>query len=165
MPKITGNETREELEKKAKQDAMLILQRMDRTELELRKKLKEKGYPVHAQECAIDYVKCYHYIDDQRYTINYIERNQSRKGKRLMCMELEQKGVDRSIIECCMEEREDNELEAVLTLIEKKTKGKFPQDEKEEQRLYSYCCRRGFPFHTVKMAIQIWKENQLLEKM
>ena len=39
MPRLTGNETAEELEKKAKQQAMLLLQRMDRTEAELRQKL------------------------------------------------------------------------------------------------------------------------------
>ena len=167
MPKLTGYEMSEELDRKAKQDALLILQRMDRTETELRRKLKEKGYPVQSQDCAIAYMKSYHYIDDERYARNYIERNQKRKGRRLICMELEQKGVDRQIIESCMAENnmEDAEWNAIISLIEKKTKGVIPQNEKEEQRLYAYCCRKGFSFHTVKTAIQMWKENQLLEKM
>ena len=102
MPRLTGNETAEELEKKAKQQAMLLLQRMDRTEAELRQKLKEKGYPVQAQDCAVNYVKAYHYIDDERYANYYIEKNQKKKGRRLIQMELEKKGIDPLVIESCM---------------------------------------------------------------
>lgn len=159
MPRLTGNETKEELEKKAKQEAMILLQRMDRTEAELRQKLKEKGYPTQAQDCAIDYVKAYHYIDDERYARYYIERNQKKKGQRLIQMELERKGIDSLIIESCMDITEDTELSAVLELLEKRTKGKLPQDEKEEQRLYAYCVRRGFPFCVIKSAMQCWKEK------
>lgn len=161
MPRLTGNETEEEQKKKAKLDAMLMLQRMDRTEEQLKRKLQEKGYSKEAQECAIDYVKSYHYIDDVRYASRYIEQNQNRKGKRLIKAELEQKGVDRSIIEYCMEDADDCEWDAVTELIKKKTKGQVPQNEKEWQRLYAYCCRRGFSFHTVKSAIQRWIENNL----
>ncbi|HIR87960.1 MAG TPA: regulatory protein RecX [Candidatus Fimimorpha faecalis] len=159
MPRLTGNETAEELEKKAKQQAMLLLQRMDRTEAELRQKLKEKGYPVQAQDCAVNYVKAYHYIDDERYANYYIEKNQKKKGRRLIQMELEKKGIDPLVIESCMSRIENTELTAVMELIEKRTKGKLPQDEKEKQKLYAYCVRRGFSFHVVKSAMQDWNET------
>ncbi len=159
MPRLTGNETTEELEKKAKRQAMVLLQRMDRTEAELRQKLKEKGYPIQAQDCAVNYVKAYHYIDDERYARHYIERNQKKKGRRLIQIELEKKGIDPLIIDKCMDITEDTEWNAVVELLEKKTKGRLPQNEKEEQRLYAYCIRRGFPFGVVKSAMQHWNKT------
>ena len=74
-------------------------------------------------------------------------------------MELEKKGIDPLVIESCMSRIENTELTAVMELIEKRTKGKLPQDEKEKQKLYAYCVRRGFSFHVVKSAMQDWNET------
>ena len=48
------------LEKRAKRRALYILQRMERTEYQLRQKLQENGYPEKIVQCAIDYVKSVH---------------------------------------------------------------------------------------------------------
>ena len=77
---------REVIVRRAKQKAIDFLKRMDRTEQELRIKLKREEYPPVAVEAAIDYVKSYHYIDDMRYIENYIRLKKGTKSIRLIEM-------------------------------------------------------------------------------
>ena len=60
------------LTKRAKLRAMHLLEKMDRTKGELRKKLEQGGYPSIAIEAALDYVESFQYIDDDRYAARYI---------------------------------------------------------------------------------------------
>ena len=53
--------------KRAKKRALFLLERMDRTELQLCEKLRQNGYPEECVAAAVEYVKQYHYIDDLRY--------------------------------------------------------------------------------------------------
>ena len=53
--------------KRAKKRAMHLLERMDRTEKQLRDKLEDGKYPQVCIDEAIAYVRKYHYIDDYRY--------------------------------------------------------------------------------------------------
>ena len=61
------------LKKRATLRAMHILERTDKTEAQLRRKLEESEYPKEAVESAIAYVTSYGYLDDRRYAEHYIE--------------------------------------------------------------------------------------------
>ena len=61
---------------RAKKRAMFLLEQMDRTESQLREKLRKNGYPDVCVEEALLYVKKYHYIDDLRYAVHYIKYHQ-----------------------------------------------------------------------------------------
>ena len=69
------------LTKRAKLRAMHLLEKMDRTRAELKKKLEQSGYPTKAVEEALKYVESFHYIDDVRYAARYIEFQKSKKEK------------------------------------------------------------------------------------
>lgn len=58
---------------RAKKKALHLLERMDRTEQQLRTKLTEGGYPSEIVEQTLEYVKGFHYIDDVRYARTYME--------------------------------------------------------------------------------------------
>ena len=64
--------------KRAKKRAMHLLEKMDRTEQQLRKKLLESEYPEDLAEEAIAYVKRFHYVDDARYADSYVSGTNSR---------------------------------------------------------------------------------------
>ena len=87
------------LKKRATLRAMHILERTDKTEAQLRRKLEESEYPKEAVESAIAYVTSYGYLDDRRYAEHYIEWKKQGKGKLRLKMELVQKGISREIIE------------------------------------------------------------------
>ena len=63
----------EEQLRQAKLKALRLLERMGRTEAQLREKLLQAEFDSEMVEKAIAYVKSFGYINDERYVRNYIE--------------------------------------------------------------------------------------------
>ena len=150
------------LKKRATLRAMHILERTDKTEAQLRKKLEESEYPKEAVESAIAYVTSYGYLDDRRYAKHYIEWKKQGKGKARLKMELVQKGISREIIEEVLESTDFGETrEMIRQIILKKRKTNIPMNEKEKQRLYGFLMRKGFASSDILavMREEEWRNN------
>ena len=150
------------LKKRATLRAMHILERTDKTEAQLRKKLEESEYPKEAVESAIAYVTSYGYLDDRRYAEHYIEWKKQGKGKARLKMELAQKGISREIIEEVLESTDFGETrEIIRQIILKKRKTNIPMNEKEKQRLYGFLMRKGFSSSDILavMREEEWRNN------
>ena len=150
------------LKKRATLRAMHILERTDKTEAQLRRKLEESEYPKEAVESAIAYVTSYGYLDDRRYAEHYIEWKKQGKGKARLKMELVQKGISREIIEEVLESTEFGETrEMIRQIIIKKRKTDIPMNEKEKQRLYGFLMRKGFSSSDILavMREEEWRNN------
>ena len=105
--------------KRAKLRAMHLLNDMDRTESQLRTKLRQSCYTEDVVEAALAYVKSFGYIDDLDYAKRYIQNRQNQKSKRELYAQLVGKGIERELIELAMEEcytGEDDEIEAIRQL-------------------------------------------------
>ena len=89
----------EVLTKRAKLRAMHLLEQGDRTKKGLRENLLKNGYPSEAVEEAMAYVESFHYIDDKRYALTYIQNQSGKKGRARIQMELRQKGVPQEYID------------------------------------------------------------------
>ena len=140
---------REILVKRAKLRAMHLLTRMDYTEAELEKKLMKGEYTPQAVKIAMDYVRSYHYLDDERYVARYLSAYQGRKSRRQMQFELERKGIPREMIQRRQEAMDDeeggvDETNMIRQLLEKRCKHPKEADEKEKRRHYGYLLRKGF---------------------
>lgn len=150
------------LKKRATLRAMHILERTDKTEAQLRRKLEESEYPKEAVESAIAYVTSYGYLDDRRYAEHYIEWKKQGKGKARLKMELVQKGISREIIEEVLESTDFGETrEMIRQIILKKQKTDIPMNEKEKQRLYGFLMRKGFSSSDILavMREEEWRNN------
>ena len=150
------------LKKRATLRAMHILERTDKTEAQLRRKLEESEYPKEAVESAIAYVTSYGYLDDRRYAEHYIEWKKQGKGKARLKMELVQKGISREIIEEVLESTDFGETrELIRQIILKKRKTDIPMNEKEKQRLYGFLMRKGFSSSDILavMREEEWRNN------
>ena len=128
---------------------MHLLTRMDYTEAELEKKLMKGEYTPQAVKIAMDYVRSYHYLDDERYVTRYLSTYQGRKSRRQMQFELERKGIPRELIRRGQEAMEDeegcaDETGMIRQLLEKRCRNPKEADEKEKRRHYGYLMRRGF---------------------
>ncbi|MDD3279158.1 MAG: regulatory protein RecX [Lachnospiraceae bacterium] len=137
----------EVLTKRAKIRTMHLLMTQDRTEAELRGKLTRDGHPDEVIDRAIAYVKSYHYIDDARYTRQYLESRRGKKSLRSIQFELERRGVDRDTILAVWEEsgaREQSETGQIEALLRKRAGEPHRMDEKELRRIYGYLARRGY---------------------
>ncbi len=132
--------------KRARKRTMHLLERMDRTEAQLRDKLRQGYYPDDVIEDAITYVKSYHYVDDLRYAQNYVRSHKEQKSQRKLQMELLSKGVPKQMITEALEEeyQQENERELILKWIEKKQYCAQEADIKEKRRMYQFLLRKGF---------------------
>ncbi len=131
---------------RAKKYAMNLLMKRDRTEKELRDKLKKAFYPPEAEETAIAYVKSFGYIDDRRYAARYLEAGREKESIRNLARKLKMKGIKRDILEealqsCQWEEENDS---VVRGLIEKRMRSEKLKDEKAVRNMAAYLGRRGF---------------------
>lgn len=134
------------LVKRAKLRAMHLLQKMDRTQAEIQKKLERGGYPAGAIEAAISYVKSFGYVNDARYASSYAESQKEKKGRNRIRMELLQKGISQELVQQALDSLEEttDSRQVIRELLEKKRKGNVRPDEKEKQRLYGFFMRKGF---------------------
>ena len=71
----------------------------DRTEKEIHTKLKEKGYSNLDIDETIDKLKEYGYINEENYAFSYIKSNINKKSKKIIKMELLQKGINKDIVD------------------------------------------------------------------
>ena len=67
---------------RAKEKALSLLQYRNRTQLEMKRKLVQNGYPEIIAEQVMQFLGEYRLIDDEKYVISYIEMN-IRKKRRL----------------------------------------------------------------------------------
>ena len=138
---------------KAKQKAMSILLYMDRTEFQLRSKLEEGEFPPFAIEEAVEYVRSFHYIDDERYAANFVLSKKGTKSKFELKQELKKRGVDEYTIENAIAGGEVCEYDAIKTLFLKKYGKKDLSDPKIFEKAVRYFASKGYSYSDIKKAI------------
>ena len=143
--------------KRVKLRALHLLNQMDRTEEQLRTKLKQGFYTDDMIDRAVAYVKSFGYIEDDDYAKRFILSRQGSKSRKEIYAKLYQKGIAKEIIERAMEEcYEDNEeITAIRKLVEKKHFDVRNAADSEKQKIYGYLARKGFSYDTIRQVIQI----------
>ena len=101
----------EELYRHAVNRALYILEHTDKSEADLKRKLKTAGYPDGIIERALEYVKGYRYIDDSRYALNYIRVHAALVSRRELTNKLMQKGISRDDIDAAFVSYEEEQAE------------------------------------------------------
>lgn len=140
--------------KKAKLKAMSILKYRDRTEKELRMKLKQAGFLESVIDAAVEYVISFHYIDDERYTASYIRYKKDLKSIRQMQMELVEKGIPKDMFNRVIEDQQVSEEEAVRRAIKKRTEDVDTLPQELKQKLIASLYRKGFSQEEIKRQIK-----------
>ena len=140
---------------RARKRTMYLLERMDRTEAQLREKLRQGRYPEDIIENAIAYVKGFHYVDDLRYAESYVRCYSQSKSRRLLYQELVGKGVPRDLIEQALEEEYETEDESakIVRWLEKKHYSAEEADPRQRQRMYQFLLRKGFRSGDIRKAL------------
>lgn len=130
---------------RAKKRALHLLEKQDRSRANLREKLLEGGYPSAIAEMAVLYVESYHYVDDDRYTRNYVSFHKNRKSKRRLAADLRQRGItDAMIEEVIQEEYDQDERDIAKALLAKRHYDPASADRKERERNFRFLLSRGF---------------------
>ena len=142
--------------RRARHRALHILERSDRTEQELRAKL-ERNYRAEAVEDAISYVKQYHYLDDRRYAVNYLNSRGRVKSRRQVEQGLlYKKGISKEVLEEARTEAEpQDEREQIRRWMEKKQIHPETADPNELRRFYLFLMRRGFRSEDILSELRV----------
>ncbi len=140
---------------RAKRRAMYLLQKTDRSEKNLRRKLKEGGYPPEAVDAAIAYVSSYHYIDDERMACAYVRVSMEKKSRQRIRQDLMGKGIDAELIERALEEEftmdEETQIQAWL---EKKNYRDETADRKEREKMIRFLASKGYGMSDILHVIR-----------
>lgn len=139
----------------AKKKAMNLLLHNDRTERELRDRLKRAGFSEAAEEEAISYVMSFHYIDDARYARRYVEIYQNRKSKKQLVMDMKKRGVGDREIQQALEEEWQGDSEALQAALKKKTQDVSKLKYEEKQKIAASLSRKGFSVADVQKALEM----------
>lgn len=148
----------EVLPKRAKLRAMNLLKSREYTTKQLYDKLKQGGYPEDIITLALDYVASYHYTDDLRYAVSYMQSHETDKSRRRIEQDLMRKGIGKETLEKAWQTweargGEQDEQQMISELLEKRGYCPREADLREKQRLYGFLMRRGFSGEQVRKAL------------
>lgn len=153
--KKTGSQNRT-----VRECALALLEFRDRTEWELRQKLKEREYSAEEIDETVLFLKEYRYLDDEAYVGRYIRSCAARKSRRQIRADLEHKGVSREIIDLQLQEKTVDEDSQIRKLLQKK--GYVPGkrlEPAEYRRIMGALGRRGFSGEAIRKAMESMREE------
>ncbi len=158
-------ETKAALEKTLYQKAIRkcgeLLEGMSYTEKGLTDRLIRAGYPEQTARKAVEAMKQAHYVDDRAYAEAYLRSNHSKKSKRRVEQELENKGVARELIPeilAAWEEEsgcssEESEMQQIREFLRKKDFDPAVQDWESRQKMMAKLARKGYSFAVLEEAL------------
>lgn len=141
---------------RARKKVLALLERMDRTEKDIRFRLQRAGYDEETVDDAVSYARSFHYIDDERYARVYVRAKSATKSKRQMEAELRRKGIESRELDYLYEEMgEETETEAIRRLIHRKTEVPQELSYEERQKLAASLYRKGFPMELIRSELYL----------
>jgi len=140
------------------ESALMSLSRREHSRAELAGKLKQKGFAGEIIAHVCDELEKRKYLDDRRFARLWIERRKAYhpRGRRMLALELEQKGVAPDLGREALDEHfpEDDERTALIELIDKRRRtSSHHEPEVFKRRLMGFLARRGFSYDEIRRAL------------
>lgn len=122
-------------------------------------KLKKMSFDEGNIEAAIDFLREFDLLDDEKFAENFAKDYIARKpaGKSKLVYELRKRGIDESTAEDAAEKAlaETDELSLARAAAEKKAPSiEYKPHEKRKRSLAQYLQRQGFRWETVKTILE-----------
>ncbi|HCJ65748.1 MAG TPA: hypothetical protein DHV62_00075 [Elusimicrobia bacterium] len=138
--------------------ASKLLKYRNRSEKEIREKLKQKKFNDTVIADTIGWLKEKKYLDDQQFTREWIE-SRKRKGysKKYIHWELKQKGISAETVNLDFDEQEGllSDKEVAKKLVEKKIKQyRNLEPTKVKQRIQNLLLRHGFSWEIIEEVLK-----------
>ena len=141
----------------ALEGAVKMLALCDRSEHEIREKLRNAGYPDSCVENVIEKLYAEELLDDEKFAANWTQSRAHKHGKRRLEQELSRRGIDREVAHAAVSElSDDDQLRDAVRLTGKylgRTRGDF--DRSLYQRTLSMLARHGYDADIARRALQI----------
>lgn len=148
--------------RRAHEKALYLLEHRNHSKKELEDKIARTAATREAAKAAAEHMEEIGLLDDERFARDYAEMlfNRKKYGAMRVRMELNQKGIDRNLIDEILEEYADNDTgEAIRFILERKYP-RFAEDEKIKRRAIAALQRRGYRFDEIRIALQDRDDQQ-----
>lgn len=145
----------------AYQKGLRFLSYRPRSEAEIHRKLSEHGFDAPVVEAAIQRMKENGYVGDDQFAREWVENRSTfrPRSKRMLAMELRQKGVGDEVIEQALAGTDDESTLAYQSAIKYARKLAEADWETFRKRLGGFLGRRGFSYGTIAPVLrQVWDE-------
>lgn len=140
---------------RAKDRALYILERSDKTKKQIVDKLNESYYPECIIDKVINFLMNYGYIDDVRFAENYVKMKRTSKSRRKIEGELIQKGISIEIIKNSFDDSmDDYEFDVLMKLLNKSKYKMMISDKNNRQKVFASMLRRGFSYEQITRCIE-----------
>jgi regulatory protein len=145
----------------ALQKALLVLSYRPRSEQEVRKKLGDDGYEEQTIAVTIERLKANGLLEDRSFARTWVESRTvfHPRSRRLMALELRQKGVSDEVIQETLADAVQDETLAyeAARVHARKLAGLTWVDFRK--KLNGFLARRGFGFETADVAVRrVWAD-------
>jgi regulatory protein len=150
----------EEARERAYQQAMLFLSYRDRSESEIRKNLRKHDIPEPVIEQTLERLRQDGLANDHQFARGWVENRSAfrPRSRRLMAMELRQKGLADEAISAATENVDDEAL-AYEAAQKKVARLKNLEWSEFRKKLSDFLGRRGFSYSVVAPVVtRIWNE-------
>lgn len=142
------------LTRRAKERVVLLLEKQDYPEAVLRRKLRQSWTPEACIDAAIVWAREKHYLDDRRFTENYLAWHASGKSRRRLFSDLLSKGIDRDLAAELLEQCPVDEETQIAEELRKKHYDPESADPKERSRMAAHLARHGYSWAQIESALR-----------
>ena len=145
------------------QRALNFLSYRPRSESEVLRKLTEIGFDETVIAETIERLRRANLISDTQFAKDWVENRSTfrPRGRRILAMELRQKGVADDVIQEALDGTVDEDELAYQAAVRKSSRWADLEYAAFRERLSAYLMRRGFSYGTISNLVQrVWSDLQ-----
>jgi regulatory protein len=146
----------------AYQNGLRLLSYRGRSEAEVQRRLREKGFEETVIQSVIDRLKGNGFLGDEKFAQDWVENRTTfrPRSKRMLALELRQKGIAEEEIQKALAEAGDEDNLAYQTAMQYSRRLASADWETFRKKLAAYLARRGFSYGTIAPILhQVWEET------
>jgi len=154
---------RQDTQEVAYQKSLRLLGYRPRSEAEIQRRLSEQGFDEAVVNAAIQRLKENNFLGDEQFARDWVDNRTTfrPRSKRMLAIELRQKGVAEEAIQRALAETTDEDNLAYQTALKYAHRLASADWETFRKRLGAFLMRRGFSYGTIAPILrQVWDETQ-----
>ncbi len=132
----------------------------DRSALEIRRKLRQKGFDKVDIDHALNLLVQKKYLNDQLFAVNWINyrMKNSPRSARLLAQELKQKGIGAADIASALLDADENDL-ALACLRRKRRRWRRFDGRERRQKMLAHLGQKGFAYDVSTAAVDAYRDQ------
>lgn len=141
-----------------KNSAIRVIEKTYKTESEIVKKLRDKGYKDESIARTLEFLTKYDFINDKRYASMFVKDRVRTQGKNNIKYKLIQKGVSEDLISDALDNvNEDDEYDTALKLCNKKYNILIKSNSDKnviKQKLFRFMVSKGYDYSLCNKVVK-----------